>query len=96
MGKMKLLFTTEVNLDEDRQMRLEYNLTENLSFDSGEPYYGIRIIKYIGDNLEMEEVKGISFSKERVEAITKTLHQNVVTPITLVEIVDDLITLEAV
>ena len=96
MRKKELLFKNEVTLDDDRMMRLEYNLTENHMEDNDEPYYGIQIIKYFDDNLEMDEVSGISYSKDKVKSVTKILFQHVVTPISMVEIIDDLITLEAV
>ena len=85
----------EVTLEDDRTMRLEYNLTENQSASNDEPYYGIQIVKYLNDDLETEEINGISYSKDKVKSITKILFQNVVTPISTVETVDDLITLEA-
>lgn len=94
MRKLELLFKNEVTLEDDRMMRLEYNLTENYSVDSGEPYYGIQIVKYLGDDLEMDEVKGVSFSEEKVRSFTKILFQHTVTPISMAEIIDDLITLE--
>ncbi len=96
MRKKELLFKNEVTLDDDRLMRLEYNLTVNHTDDSNEPYYGIQIIKYLDDNLEMDEVGGISYSKDKVKSITRILFQHVVTPISMVEIIDDIITLEAV
>lgn len=96
MRKMELLFSNEVTLYDDKKMRLEYILTENRSPDKNQPYYGIQIIKYFDDNQEMDEVKGISYSKAKVESLTQTLFQHLVTPISLVEVVDDLITLEAV
>lgn len=96
MRKKELLFKNEVTLEDNRMMRLEYNLTENQSVDNDEPYYGIQIIKYLDGNLEMEEVRGVSYSKDKVKSITKILFQHVVTPISLVEIIDNLITLEAV
>lgn len=96
MRKMKLLFSNEMTLDDDRKMRLEYNLMENRSIEKEELYYGIQIIKYLGDELEIEEIKGISSSREKAEAITRILFQHGVTPISMVEIVDDIITLEAV
>ncbi len=96
MGKMEVLFRNEVTLDDDRMMRLEYKLTENHSIDNEEPYYGIQIVKYLDDNMEMEEISGISYSKDKVKSIIKILFQHIVTPITMVEIIDDLITLEAV
>jgi hypothetical protein len=96
MRKKELLFKNEVTLDDDRMMRLEYNLIENRSTNNEEPYYGIQIIKYVDDNLEMDEVSGVSYSMDKVKTITKILFQHVVTPISLVEIIDDLVTLEAV
>lgn len=94
MEKIRLLFSNEVTLNDNRSMRLEYNVTENHESDSDKPYYGIQIIKCLDNNLEKEEIRGISYSKDKVESITRILFQNVVTPISMVEIVDDLITLE--
>lgn len=91
---MKMLFSNEVTLDDNRRMRLEYNLTENRESDNTEPYFGIQIIKIVDDELEKEEIRGISYSKDKVELMTRILYQNVVTPISMIEIVDDLITLE--
>ena len=96
MRKMELLFRNEVTLENDRIMRLEYNITENHCTDNGDPYYGIQIIKHIDDNLEMEEVKGVSCSKDKVKSMIYILFQHVVTPISMIEIIDDLITSEAV
>ncbi|CRZ33398.1 hypothetical protein DFR55_11940 [Herbinix hemicellulosilytica] len=96
MKKMSLLFSNEVTLEDNRIMRLEYNITENRSSDTDEPYYGILIAKYLDGSKEVEEIEGISYSRDKVEAIAKILHRNTVTPISMVEIVDDLITLEAV
>ena len=85
-----------MTLDDNRRMRLEYVITENHRSITGKPYFGIQIIKYIDDDLEIEEIKGISFSREKVEKMIKILYQQVVTPISMVEIVDTLSTLEAV
>ncbi len=96
MIKRKLLYSKEVTLDDDKKIRLEYNMTESLDSGNEEPYYGIQIIKNLEDNFEMDEVRGISFSREKVEKVAKILFENIVTPISMVEIVDDLITLEVV
>lgn len=96
MRRLELLFSNEVTLEDDRTMRLEYKLTENQAREKEEPYYGIQIIKYLNGNMEMEEVSGLSYSKDKVKSITKILFQHVVTPISMVEIIDDLITLEAI
>ena len=94
MRKLELLLKNEVTLEDDRLMRLEYKITENHSTDSEKPYYGIQIIKYVDNEMEMDEAIGISYSKDKVKAITKTLFQHAVTPISMIEIIDDLITLE--
>lgn len=96
MKKSNVLFKNEVNLEDSRVMRLEYNITENRLANSEKSYYGIQIVKYLDGNLEMEEVEGISYSREKVETITRILFQNLVTPISMIEIIDDLITQEAV
>lgn len=96
MKKSNVLFKNEVTLEDSRVMRLEYNITENRLANSEKSYYGIQIVKYLDGNLEMEEVEGISYSREKVETITRILFQNLVTPISMIEIIDDLITQEAV
>jgi len=96
MKKMDLLYSNEVTLDDNRTMRLEYNITESRSADNDEPYYGIQITKYIDDSTETEEIQGISYSRDKVEEIAGILFRNIVTPISMVEIVDDIITLGAV
>lgn len=90
------MFSNELRLEDERSMKLDYCLTERYSeTDQSKPYYGIRITKYLGDAVEHEEVTGISYSKEKVEGILQKLFKHEVTPISMVEIVDDLITLGA-
>lgn len=96
MRKKELMSIKEVNLEDDRIMRLEYSLTENKSIDNDEPYYGVEIIRYLDDDYEVDEVTGISYSREKVKSIIEILSRNTVTPISMAEIIDDLITLEAV
>lgn len=94
MKKLQVLFSNEVALEDDRKMRLDYFLTENyMQSEVEEPYYGIRITKYLDDLEESEEVSGISCSKETVLSMIKKFSVNVVTPIHLIDIVDDLVTL---
>lgn len=93
MKKLKVLFSNEVALEDDRKMRLDYLLTEDyMQSDVKDPYYGIRITKYLDDFEESEEVSGISCSKKTVLSMIKKFSINVVTPIHLVELVDDLVT----
>jgi hypothetical protein len=60
--------------------------------DQGTPYYGIKISKYLGDTVETDEVKGVSTSRDSVVSLLKKLFQFEVTPISMVEIVDELVT----
>ena len=93
MKRLELLFSNEVILEDCRKMKLDYNLTENYpEEESSEPYYGIQITKYLDDTVEVDEVGGISYSKDSVISILKKLFQYEVTPISMVEIIDELIT----
>jgi hypothetical protein len=88
-----LLFSNEVMLEDERMMKLDYSLTEKYTQENQiTPYYGIQIAKYLGDSVETEEITGISYSKDTVVSIIKKLLRYEVTPISMVEIVDDLIT----
>lgn len=92
MKKLQLLFSNEIQMG-DENMRLEYNLTEKNS-NSEElttPIYGIQIVKHFNEKVEMDEVLGISESKENVISILKKLFQHQVTPISMIEIVDELV-----
>lgn len=93
MKKSELLFRNEVLLEDCRRMQLDYSITENyLDEESSEPYYGINITKYLGDIVEADEVDGISYSKDSVITIIRKLFQYEVTPISMVEIIDELVT----
>ncbi|MBE5967459.1 MAG: hypothetical protein E7255_10955 [Lachnospiraceae bacterium] len=93
MKQLQLLFSNEVCLEDERKMQLDYCLTADYA-QAGQPvpYYGIRITKHFENLEETEEVCGISYSKERVMSMIKKLFQYEVTPIHLVEIVDDFVT----
>jgi len=92
MKQLELLYSNEVCLEDERRMQLDYCLTAEYASGQLEPYYGIRITKRLGNLEEMEEVRGISYCKDSVKSIIKKLFQNEVTPVHLIEIVDDLIT----
>ena len=92
----QLLFSNEVTLEDERVMKLDYCLTERISeFNKKLPYYGIRITKYLDSVTETDEIAGISSSKDHVISILKELCQYQVTPISMAEIVDELVTLRA-
>ncbi|MHB8131534.1 MAG: DUF6514 family protein [Mobilitalea sp.] len=93
MKYLQLLFSNEVVLEDERIMKLDYSLTEKISeLDQMTPYYGVRVTKHLDNLLEAEEVLGISNSKDDVISIINKLYQFEVTPISMVEILDELIT----
>jgi hypothetical protein len=92
MGKLELLFSNEVTLEDQRKMKLDYSLTESCAGESVEPYYGIQIRKYLDDVTESDEVSGISYCKDTVVSIIRKLFQYEVTPISMAEIIDELVT----
>lgn len=93
MEKMYVIFSNVVELDEEKIMKLDYCLTENLTeTEPAIPYFGIQINKKLNGNVETEKVAGISHSKDTVMGYIKKLAQFAVTPISMVEILDDMIT----
>ncbi len=93
MKQVQLLFCNRVTLEDTRSMQLDYCLTESISEEDKEtPLYGIRISRYLGDSVESDEVAAISTSRDSVVRILKKLFQFEVTPISMVEIVDELVT----
>jgi hypothetical protein len=93
MKQLHLLFSNEVILEDERTMKLEYSLTEKMSeAEQDLPYYGVRITKFLENLTESDEITGISTSKEDVISIIKKLFQFKVTPISMAEIVDELVT----
>ncbi len=93
MKQVQLLFSNNVLLEDARSMQLDYSLTEITSeSDQKTPYYGAKITKYLEGSVETEEISGISASKETVISMIKKLYLHEVTPISMVEIVDELVT----
>lgn len=95
MKQMRLLFSNEVELEDNKKMKLDYILTEVSGMGSTKPYYGIHITKCQDDMIEADEINGISYSKEKVVSMIEKLYKYEVTPISMVEIIDDLVTLES-
>lgn len=96
MKELQLLFSNEVLLEDERVMKLDYCLTEKVSeADQMDSNYGIRVTKHLDHIVESDEVSGVSNSRETVVSIIRKLCQFEVTPIAMVEIVDELVTLGA-
>ena len=93
MKQLQLLFSNEVLLEDARVMKLDYSLTERISETNQDtPFYGVRITKHLDESVEADEITGISTSRDVVVSIIKKLCQHEVTPISMVEIVDELVT----
>ena len=93
MMKENLYFSNELILLDGRKMRLEYSMTECLDEGSqSEPYYGIKITKHLEEDTEAEEVCGVSYSKNTVSDMLRKMFEHKVTPISMIEILDDMIT----
>ena len=94
MEQLQLLFSNEVLLEDARVMKLDYSITEKiLEEDQKTPFYGVKITKYLDNRIETDEVIGISASRDVMISMIKRLCQFEVTPISMVEVIDDMITL---
>lgn len=95
MKRIDLIGERNVELEDQREMVLNYYLIEEPSKANGDMnyLYGIKIEKQFGGIVESEEVEALSYSKEVVLQLINTLMECTVTPMTLVEVVDELITL---
>lgn len=92
MGQWTLEGKREVEAAEISRIELEYYLVREDSEESvGETAYGIAIVKRDGEYTETEKTGGISYCEEEVRSILKLLIDGMVTPIGLLEIVDDLV-----
>lgn len=90
-------------LESEQSLELETGGTANLSYyllekrgaDKNDcTFYGIQIEKREGEKVEIETADGISSSREIVCQILHMMAQNKVTPMTMIEVVDDLVTLK--
>lgn len=89
-----LQFSDIVTLEDNTEMTLNYYLLHRIGTNMEGTVYGIQIVKKHMDYTESETVDGISYSEEFTIELIKILHTNLVTPCTMVEILDDLITIQ--
>lgn len=97
----KVEFEAENLTDKDLKMCLEYYLTENTysnDYKNAQELksFGIGIVKkqYLCDeivNIEYKSAEHLSLDKEKVEMLLEKLAKNTVTPISLYNVLDDLI-----
>lgn len=97
MYTMLLVNNKKVEL-ENKELSIDYFLTETKQFykDKIKSVYGIKVIsKVITRNetyYEVESVINISYSKKLVLKLLDQLAKHIVTPVCLIEIIDELMT----
>jgi hypothetical protein len=76
-----------------RWMKIEYYLTEEKSETKSQvPVYGMSIVKKDGSCVEIENSGGVSHSSEVVKGMLHALAKGAITPISMIEVVDELVT----
>lgn len=102
MTNYSLMETRRVRLENEEEIKLEYYLINSTRSMDGEGkcidgenlvgdetnVYGIKLVKE-GITCEEDEVTGVTFSEEVALNLLKLLADNTVTPISLVDVVDD-------
>ncbi len=92
MTECKLKGTRIVEIMPLREMELKYFLLEEMDEAEQTISYGVEIRKTESEQVEVEAVKGVTDSKEMADHLIELLVTNTVTPISLVNVVDDYIT----
>jgi hypothetical protein len=92
MRKLYLEGTKTMVMEDNKEIQLDYYLVEDFK-DRGQDIslYGIKIVKHLENYLETEDTEPISYSKDIVKHMVQKLWDNGVTLITMLEIVDDLV-----
>lgn len=92
MTEYKLKGKRIVELVPEREMVLEYFILKDVDEVNKTISYGAEIRKTEAGKNEIETVKGITDSKEMVTDLVDILLENIVTPISMVDVIDDYIT----
>lgn len=92
MRKLYLEGTKRMMLEDNKEVQLDYYLVEDFK-DRGHDIslYGIKIVRHLEDYLETEDTEPISYSRDIVKDMVHKLWNNEVTLVTMLEIVDDLV-----
>ncbi|MDO5521179.1 MAG: DUF6514 family protein [bacterium] len=92
MREQKLITTKVAGNDDNKELMLEYYLTEKESEETKELIYGISVTKRCENQVESDVVDNISYEKQQVLDLLHIISENTVTPICLAEVLDDLMT----
>lgn len=87
--------TRQLITEDEHSFKLNYFLTQKQSEDLEATIYGVAVTKEASGIFEEEVVDDLSYLQQDAEEILITLANNLVTPLSLVEIVDELVTEKA-
>ena len=102
MTNYSLIETRRVRLENEEEIKLDYYLTDTMrqSDDKGKcidevnllgddtNLYGVKLVKS-GATCEEDEILGVTLDEKMAIKLLRVLAQNEVTPISLVDVVDD-------
>lgn len=102
MTNYSLIETRRVRLENEEEITLDYYLTDTMrqSDDEGKcidevnllgddtNLYGVKLVKN-GTTYEEDEILGVTLDEKMARKLLEVLAQNEVTPISLVDVVDD-------
>lgn len=92
MRKLYLEGTKTLIMEDDNEVQMDYYLVEDFKDRRQNiSLYGIKIVKHLEDYLEAEYTEPISYSREIVKDMVHKLWNNEVTLVSMLEIVDDLV-----
>lgn len=89
MYQLNLIEKKTINIC-SHPINLEYYLLEKMQNDIFGLTYGVMILKRDGKKVEMEYVDNLSYTKDIAEQILEKLIYCTITPIVMLEVIDDL------
>ena len=94
MNSLYLKGTKKLQLENHHEILLSYYLMEWRKKEDKKTLYGIQIEKKDGENIETENSGCLSYSQDFVLQLIHKMMENTVTPITMLYVIDDVITEE--
>lgn len=92
MKKLYLEGTRTLVLEDNKELKLDYYLVEDhKDFGSQALLYGVKIVEHLENCLQSEYSDPLSYSRDYVQNIVHKLWYNEVTLVSMLEIVDDLV-----
>ena len=87
--------TRQLLTEDGHSFKLNYFLTQKQYEDGEQPIFGVAVTKEASGIFEEEVVDDLSYLQQEAEDILAILVDNLVTPLCLVEIIDELVTQKA-